>query len=65
MAGGAEALAAEGPFDLVCVFEAVHDMSDPVGVLRAARDALAPEGAVLIADERVADTFSPATWSSG
>ncbi len=58
VAGGAEALAAEGPFDLVCVFEALHDMSDPVGVLRAVREALAPGGAVLVADERVADAFT-------
>jgi SAM-dependent methyltransferase len=48
---------ARGPFDLVCVFEALHDMADPVAVLRAVRRALAPGGAVLVADERVAERF--------
>jgi SAM-dependent methyltransferase len=47
-----------GPFDLVTVFEALHDMADPVGVLRAARSVLAEGGSVFIGDERVADTFT-------
>jgi SAM-dependent methyltransferase len=50
-------LAAEGPYDLVCIFEALHDMARPVDALAAARSALAPRGSVLLADERVADTF--------
>jgi 2-polyprenyl-3-methyl-5-hydroxy-6-metoxy-1,4-benzoquinol methylase len=45
-------------FDLVCMFEALHDMGSPVEALRRIRAALAPGGAVLIADERVADTFT-------
>jgi SAM-dependent methyltransferase len=45
-------------YDLVCVFEALHDMADPVAVLRAVRGLLAPGGAVLIGDERVAERFS-------
>lgn len=49
----------DGPFELVTIFEALHDMGDPVSVLRAARSVLAPGGAVLVADERVADTFGP------
>lgn len=53
----AGALAEHGPFDLVCIFEALHDMSRPVEALAAARKALAGDGAVLIADERVADAF--------
>lgn len=44
-------------YDLVCVFESLHDMADPVGVLRAVRSQLSPGGAVLIADERVAEHF--------
>ncbi len=48
-----------GPFDLVCVFEALHDIADPVAALRVARDRLAPGGAVLVADERVAEAFAP------
>ena len=47
-----------GRYDLVTIFEALHDMAQPVPVLRAARDLLAPGGAVLVADERVADRFT-------
>jgi SAM-dependent methyltransferase len=45
-------------YELVCVFEALHDMADPVAALRAARGLLTPDGAVLVADERVAERFS-------
>ena len=58
---GDAATPADGPYDLVTIFEALHDMSDPVAVLAAARAALAPGGAVFIGDERVADTFAPPT----
>jgi SAM-dependent methyltransferase len=51
-------LAQDASFDLVTVFEALHDMGDPVGALRAARDRLADGGSVLVADERVADAFT-------
>ena len=51
-------LAPEAPFDLVTIFEALHDMGDPVGALSAARERLADGGSVLVADERVADTFT-------
>jgi 2-polyprenyl-3-methyl-5-hydroxy-6-metoxy-1,4-benzoquinol methylase len=47
----------DGQYDLVTIFEAVHDMARPIEVLEAARRLLAPGGAVLIADERVADRF--------
>jgi 2-polyprenyl-3-methyl-5-hydroxy-6-metoxy-1,4-benzoquinol methylase len=47
----------EGPFDLILVLEALHDMSQPVEVLRALRRALGPGGAVLVADEKVAEHF--------
>jgi 2-polyprenyl-3-methyl-5-hydroxy-6-metoxy-1,4-benzoquinol methylase len=50
--------ALQGQFDLVTVFEAVHDMSQPVTVLRAARELLAPGGTMLVVDERVAETFT-------
>jgi ubiquinone/menaquinone biosynthesis C-methylase UbiE len=45
-------------YDLVTIFETLHDLADPVATLRAARSALADHGSVLIADERVADCFS-------
>jgi 2-polyprenyl-3-methyl-5-hydroxy-6-metoxy-1,4-benzoquinol methylase len=49
--------ALEGRYDLVIVFEAVHDMSRPVEALRAMRGLLAEGGALVIVDERVADSF--------
>ena len=49
-------------FDLVTIFEALHDMPRPVDVLRTIRGMLAGGGSVLVADERTADTFTaPAT----
>jgi 2-polyprenyl-3-methyl-5-hydroxy-6-metoxy-1,4-benzoquinol methylase len=50
-------LAAHGTYDLVLILESLHDMADPAGALTAARAALAPGGAVLVVDERVADAF--------
>ena len=46
-----------GRYDLVTIFESLHDMSRPVDVLRACRRLLAPGGSVLVVDERVADAF--------
>ena len=39
------------------LLEVLHDLPQPVAALAAIRTALAPGGSVLIADERVADTF--------
>jgi len=51
-----------GHYDLVTVFEALHDMSRPVDVLRAVRGMLVAGGSVLIGDERTEDVFTaPAT----
>jgi SAM-dependent methyltransferase len=50
--------ALQGAFDLVTIFEAVHDLSQPVAVLNAARGLLAPGGTMLVADERVSETFT-------
>jgi hypothetical protein len=47
-----------GSFDLVCAFETIHDMADPVGALRAMRTLRANGATVLVADERVADEFT-------
>jgi SAM-dependent methyltransferase len=45
-------------YDLVYIHEALHDMSYPVGVLRACRELLAEGGSVVVGDERVADAFT-------
>ena len=47
-----------GPYDLITIFEALHDMSYPVDVLRAAREALSDDGVVMIGDERTEDEFT-------
>jgi SAM-dependent methyltransferase len=52
------ALSGETRYDLVTIFEALHDMSRPVDTLVAAREALAPGGCVLVVDERVAESFT-------
>jgi len=48
----------EATYDLVCAFECIHDMPDPVGVLARMRRLVAPGGTVLVMDERVGETFS-------
>ena len=45
-------------YDLVCIFEALHDMAHPVQTLAKLRQVLTEGGAVLVADERVTETFT-------
>jgi len=47
----------QGQYDLVCAFECLHDMPDPVGVLRTMRTMARPDGTVLVMDEAVAEEF--------
>lgn len=47
-----------GQYDLVTAFEAVHDMSNPVGALKTMRRLVKDTGTVLIVDERVGDVFT-------
>ena len=47
-----------GRYDLVTIFEALHDMSYPVSVLRAARGLLADGGVMFIGDERTEESFT-------
>lgn len=54
----ASALIDDGPFDLIVILEALHDIAQPVRVLEAARQALSPGGALVIADEAVGDRFT-------
>jgi SAM-dependent methyltransferase len=53
----ADGLPSGGRYDLVCLFEALHDLARPVEVLTAARAALTPGGVLLVADEAVAEEF--------
>ncbi len=55
-------LGGAGGYDLVTIFEALHDMSRPVAALSAARHMLADDGTLLVADGLVAEEFTvPAT----
>jgi SAM-dependent methyltransferase len=49
---------AEEPYDVLTMFEALHDLSHPVQVLTAARRSLVAGGVLLIADERAAEEFT-------
>ncbi len=40
----------KGPFDLICFFDCLHDMGDPVAIARHTRTQLAPEGSVLLVE---------------
>ena len=58
----AEALGPDA-YDLVCTFDCLHDMGDPVAAARRVRDALAPGGTWMIveprAGDRVEDNLNP------
>ena len=47
----------EGRYDLATAFECVHDMGRPVEALGAMRRMVGDEGFVIVADERVPDSF--------
>ena len=55
---GGEELAAPGTYDVAFVFEALHDMPFPVDVLRSIREALVPDGVVVVMDEAVGESFT-------
>jgi 2-polyprenyl-3-methyl-5-hydroxy-6-metoxy-1,4-benzoquinol methylase len=40
----------EGSFDLICFFDCLHDMGDPVGIARHASEHLEPGGTVLLVE---------------
>jgi SAM-dependent methyltransferase len=46
---------AEDGFDLICFFDALHDMGDPVGAARHARSALADGGTVMLVEPYAGD----------
>ncbi len=52
--GTAKDFAGQG-WDLVCFFDCLHDMGDPVGALTHTLDALAPDGSVLLVEPFAGD----------
>jgi SAM-dependent methyltransferase len=45
-------------YQLITIFEALHDFSQPVQALRAMRGLLADDGALIVMDEKVEETFT-------
>lgn len=58
----ADATSYSGTYDLVCFFDAVHDMGDPVGALAHARSVLSADGQVFAvepyAEDRLEDNLN-------
>ncbi len=52
-----------GNYDLICYFDCLHDMGDPIGAARHARQALKDDGSVLLvepmAQDNLADNLNP------
>lgn len=44
-------------YDLVCLFDALHDMGDPVGAARRIRAALAPDGVLMLVEPNAGDSL--------
>ncbi len=55
----AAALDAHEAYDLVVAFETVHDMARPVEALAVMRRLVRPDGFVIVADEKVGESFDP------
>jgi len=47
-----------GDYDLVMAIEMLHDVPDPIGILRTMKTLAGEAGAVLVADERTEDSFT-------
>jgi SAM-dependent methyltransferase len=46
-----------GTYDLVCFFDCLHDMGDPVGACRHVREALEPGGTLMVVEPMAGDTI--------
>lgn len=55
------AASGDGRYDVVTLFECVHDMAHPVPVLETARRLVKPDGHVVVMDEAVGDAFGERT----
>jgi SAM-dependent methyltransferase len=56
----------DGYYDLVCFFDCLHDMGDPVGAARHAHQTLKPDGTVLLvepfAGDQLQENSNPVGW---
>jgi 2-polyprenyl-3-methyl-5-hydroxy-6-metoxy-1,4-benzoquinol methylase len=46
----ADAKSYTGTYDLICFFDCLHDMGDPVGIANYAKEHLAPDGTILLVE---------------
>jgi SAM-dependent methyltransferase len=47
-----------GPYDLVCFFDCLHDMGDPVGAMAHVREMLDDDGTVMLVEPYAADSLA-------
>jgi len=47
-----------GPYDLVCFFDCLHDMGDPVGAMAHVREMLAEDGTVMLVEPYAGDSLA-------
>jgi SAM-dependent methyltransferase len=50
-------LPGDARFDLITTFDCLHDMTDPVAVMRSIRGAIRPDGAWLVVDIKAHETY--------
>lgn len=55
---GADEFPGEGEYDLVCIFDALHDMGDPVGVARHIRQSLKAGGTFMLVEPLAGDSLA-------
>ena len=47
-----------GPYDLICLFDSLHDMGDPVAAARHLRDQLGADGSLLLVEPNAGDNLT-------
>jgi 2-polyprenyl-3-methyl-5-hydroxy-6-metoxy-1,4-benzoquinol methylase len=55
VAAAADKIPSDRKYDLICSFDCIHDMVDPLGTLKAIRDALAPDGVYVWSEPNASD----------
>lgn len=54
----ADAQGYDGSYDLICFFDCLHDMGDPVGIMRYAKEHLNPGGTILLVEPFALDDLA-------
>jgi 2-polyprenyl-3-methyl-5-hydroxy-6-metoxy-1,4-benzoquinol methylase len=55
VAAAAEKIPTDRKYDLICSFDCIHDMVDPLATLKAIREALAPDGVYVWSEPNASD----------